>query len=500
MEIEHTDKTKNGAAPKKDKAKIIEIKNLVKQFGKETAVDDVNLNIRKGEFVTLLGPSGCGKTTILRMIAGFENPSSGTILLDGKDITNLPPYKRPVNTVFQKYALFPHLDVFNNIAFGLKLKIIETTEEERSKKPYKNKKTRRLTKTEIDKKVKEALKLVNLEDYGHRDIDSLSGGQQQRIAIARALVNEPRVLLLDEPLGALDLKMRKEMQQELRRMHRELGITFIYVTHDQEEALTMSDTIVVISEGKIQQVGTPKQIYDEPMNAFVADFIGESNIIGGTMLSDFKVSFLGRTFECHDKGFAKNQSVDIVIRPEDILLHEKESNKSMMKGKVTSSTFMGTYYEKIVLANEYEFTVQATQEFKVNAEVGLEIRPENIHIMERDSVTNHFETEMSDEDSVEISGVSFPIINTGNFEKGSEVIVQIPFDKVELTDDEDEGLVGAVVTSTIYKGTYYQVRVWTDNDVAFTVYTKHEWDIDDRVGIKVNAEDIQVLEATQTGG
>lgn len=475
---------------KSKKEKIIEIKNLVKQFGKETVVDDVNLNIRRGEFVTLLGPSGCGKTTILRMIAGFENPTSGAIMLDGNDISKLPPYKRPVNTVFQKYALFPHLNVFNNIAYGLKLKVLSTTEEERQTKKYKNKKTRKFTKEEIESKVNAALKLVNLENYGKRDVESLSGGQQQRVAIARALVNEPRVLLLDEPLGALDLKMRKEMQLELRRMHRELGITFIYVTHDQEEALHMSDTVVVISDGKIQQVGSPKEIYDDPANAFVADFIGESNIIGGTIVSEGKVNILGKTFEHTDKGFTKNQPVDVVIRPEDIELLPLKSTRIMMKGRVVSSIFLGTYYEMGVMASEYELTVQATKGQEIGSEVGIAIKPEFIHIMKRDSIANIFETTMWNSDVVEISRAPFSVANNDMFEKGDEVIAEIAFDKVEIMDDEREGTVGANVTATIYKGTFYQVQLWTDNDIPFTVYTPDEYDIGDRVGLRVRPEDV----------
>jgi len=411
---------------RKSAEKIIEIKNLVKKFGIETVVDDVSLNILRGEFVTILGPSGCGKTTILRMLAGFETPTSGTILLEGKDVTNIPPHLRNVNTVFQKYALFPHLNVFNNIAFGLKFK-----------KPA-------LTKEEIKSKVNNALKLVNLENYGERDVDSLSGGQQQRVAIARALVNEPKVLLLDEPLGALDLKMRKEMQMELKRMHRELGITFIFVTHDQEEALTMSDTIVVMNDGVIQQVGKPKEIYDEPENAFVADFIGESNILAGNMLKDFRVKFLGKEFECADKGYDPNESVDVVIRPEDIMLLEVKDKKSQLVGKVLSTTFKGDYYDLQVKVDNYEFTVQCMKHFEVHSEVGLYIAPDNMHIMEQD-----------------------------------EIIAN-----VELTDNEEDGEFGANISSIIYKGTYYQVKIWTDDDRSLTVKTQYEWDINDRVGVK----------------
>ena len=297
---------------------IIEVSHVSKYFGEKTALDDVSLNVKKGEFVTILGPSGCGKTTLLRLIAGFQTASEGEIRISGKEITQTPPHKRPVNTVFQKYALFPHLNVYDNIAFGLKLK--------------------KTPKQTIQKKVKAALKMVGMTDYEYRDVDSLSGGQQQRVAIARAIVNEPEVLLLDEPLAALDLKMRKDMQMELKEMHKSLGITFVYVTHDQEEALTLSDTIVVMSEGKIQQIGTPEDIYNEPVNAFVADFIGESNIVDAIMIKDYLVSFGGVTFECLDSGFGENAFVEAVVRPEDIKIVKKGS-KASLPGKITSVTF-----------------------------------------------------------------------------------------------------------------------------------------------------------------
>ena len=340
---------------------IIEVSHVSKFFGDKTALDDVTLNVKKGEFVTILGPSGCGKTTLLRLIAGFQTASEGEIRISGKEITQTPPHKRPVNTVFQKYALFPHLNVYDNIAFGLKLK--------------------KTPKQTIGKKVKAALKMVGMTDYEYRDVDSLSGGQQQRVAIARAIVNEPEVLLLDEPLAALDLKMRKDMQMELKEMHKSLGITFVYVTHDQEEALTLSDTIVVMSEGKIQQIGTPEDIYNEPQNAFVADFIGESNIIDSTMVEDRLVDILGTKFVCVDEGFGRNQPVDVVIRPEDIVL--TEPSKGIICGRVTSAIFKGVHYEMEVQAAGFEWLVHSTVLKEPGTEVGIWVDPFNIQIMHK---------------------------------------------------------------------------------------------------------------------
>ncbi len=471
--------------------KIIEVKNVIKKFGDVTVLDDVNLSIRRGQFVTLLGPSGCGKTTLLRLIAGFASPTEGRILIENRDVTEIPPYKRPVNTVFQKYALFPHLNVFKNIAFGLKLKEVEG-EEYTDKKGNIKRKKRKLTKAEIEQKVNHALKMVGLEDYGHRDVTSLSGGQQQRVAIARALVCEPKVLLLDEPLGALDLKMRKEMQIELMKMHRELGITFIYVTHDQEEALTMSDVVVVFNDGQIQQVGVPKKIYDEPANAFVADFIGESNILSGNMPKDKLVRFLGVDFVCEDKGFAKNEPVDLVIRPEDIKLYQAPSEKGQLDGEVLTSVFKGTWYEMEVLANGYEFTVQSTTEARPGDKVRLKIEPSGIHIMKKLRTVNEFKGEIASENTVWMCDGEFEFNNEAGLEKGTAVTVKVPFDAVELTDDEDDGVIGGNVTQTLYKGTYYQVQVYTDTDEDFYTDTTDEWDIGDRVGIKVNPEKISV--------
>ena len=339
--------------------RMIHLENISKEYDGATVLSDINLYILKNEFLTLLGPSGCGKTTTLRLIGGFEYPTTGRVIYEGKDITDVPPYKRRVNTVFQKYALFPHLNVRDNIAFGLKIK--------------------KMSRGEIDRRVDKMLSLVNLAGYGKRSVDSLSGGQQQRIAIARVLVNEPDVLLLDEPLGALDLKLRKEMQLELKSMQQQLGITFIYVTHDQEEALTMSDTIVVMNSGRILQIGPPKTIYDEPKNAFVARFIGESNIIRGTMVHDELVSFSGVDFPCVDSGFGENVPVDVVIRPEDIVIVGEDIGQ--LTGTVTSVLFKGVHYEMMIDAGDFTWKVHSTTMQPAGSRVGLAIVPFNIHIM-----------------------------------------------------------------------------------------------------------------------
>ena len=462
--------------------KIIEIKGITKVFDGVTVLDDLSLSIKRGQFVTLLGPSGCGKTTLLRLIAGFETPTSGEIYIEGVPITSVPPFKRPVNTVFQKYALFPHLNVFKNVAFGLKLKKIP---DETAKKG-----TRKYTKAEIKEKVNKALKLVGLEDYGHREVNSLSGGQQQRVAIARAIVCEPKVLLLDEPLGALDLKMRKEMQIELKKMHDNLGITFIFVTHDQEEALTMSDVVVVINDGVIQQMAQPKKIYDEPSNAFVADFIGESNIISGVMKKDFLISFLGKSLECVDKGFEKNEKIDAVIRPEDIVI-KNGYGKGHFDGQVLSSVFKGTYYEMEVLVSGYEFTVQSQKEYVKGAEVSLEIKPDSIHIMKKMLTINKHIGEVTGENAVTFCGGEFEIPTDG-FEQGDAVTVYVPFTAITLTDDESDGVIGANVTQSFYKGTYYQVQVFTDSDEDFYIDTADEWDMDDRVGIIIDGSQVKL--------
>ncbi|MBR5045697.1 MAG: ABC transporter ATP-binding protein [Oscillospiraceae bacterium] len=348
--------------------KIIELKNISKSFDGEKVLDNISLDIYDNEFLTLLGPSGCGKTTTLRIIGGFEQPDEGDVLFMGERINDVPAHKRNVNTVFQRYALFPHLDVYENVAFALR--------------------ERKVPKDEIDRQVTEMLSLVMLSNFAHRKVTSLSGGQQQRVAIARALIARPKVLLLDEPLGALDLKLRKDMQQELKKIQKATGITFIFVTHDQEEALTMSDTVVVMSDGRIQQIGTPTDVYNEPQNAFVADFIGESNIVDGVMLEDFKVRFSGHTFECVDKGFARGEAVDVVVRPEDVDIVREEDG--MLKGVVTSVTFMGVHYEIIVDIGGFKWMIQTTDFVDVDEHIGLSIEPDAIQIMKKSEYSGMF--------------------------------------------------------------------------------------------------------------
>ena len=349
-------------------AKLIELKGITKSYDGEKVLNNINLYIRDGEFITLLGPSGCGKTTTLRIIGGFETPDVGEVFFDGVKINDVPPYKRNVNTVFQKYALFPHLNVYDNIAFGLRVAKVK--------------------ETEIKTRVTEMLELVNLKGFERRDVTLLSGGQQQRVAIARALINHPKVLLLDEPLGALDLKLRKDMQVELKNIQTKTGITFIYVTHDQEEALSMSDTVVVMANGKIQQIGTPIDIYNEPVNAFVADFIGESNILDGIMLEDYKVKFASTTFECLDKGFDKDEPVDVVVRPEDVDVVPVE--KGMLSGIVTSVTFKGVHYEIIVDIDGFKWMIQSTDYVAPEEQIGVYIEPDAIHIMKKSEFSNMF--------------------------------------------------------------------------------------------------------------
>ena len=450
---------------------IINLQHITKSFGGKKVLDDINLYVRKGEFLTLLGPSGCGKTTMLRLIAGFANPDEGSILLEGKNISDIPPYQRPLNTVFQRYALFPHLDVYDNIAFGLKLK--------------------KMPEEEIDKKVRKVLKMVSMSDYEDRDVDSLSGGQQQRVAIARAIVNEPKVLLLDEPLSALDHKMTLNMQIELKEMHKKLGITFIYVTHDQEEALTLSDTIVVLNEGKIQQIGTPADIYNEPKNSFVADFIGESNILNGTMICDRKVEFAGHTFDCVDEGFGENVPVDVVIRPEDIFIMNKVEG-AQFSGVVKSCTFKGVHYEMFVDSDSgYELMIQDYNAFEVGSSVGLIIRPNDIQVMHKERTQNSITAKVLDETHLEMLGSKFEVL-PHSYESGREVNVNIAFKAVDLLDHSEDGTIAGEVHFIIYKGNHYHLTILTDEGDFLWVDTNDIWDKGDLVGINISPKDIHI--------
>ena len=540
---------------------IIELNDVCKKFPDSDvfAVENFNLKIKKGEFVTFLGPSGCGKTTTLRMIAGFELPTSGTILLNGQDISLLPPYKRPINTVFQRYALFAHLNIFNNIAFGLKLKKIpyevkvvdkekigeleaqyEMLKEEQKNTACKDQcseidgklfeikekiadlkknpsrsvtKFRHLTKQEIQEKVKSALKVVDLEGFEKRDISTLSGGQQQRIAIARAIVNEPEILLLDEPLGALDLKMRKEMQLELKEMHKKIGITFIYVTHDQEEALTMSDTIVVMNDGEIQQVGKPKEIYDEPNNAFVADFIGESNIYTGTMAKDNKVRFLNKYWDADPVDFGKfpvNEKVDVVIRPEDFII--TKAGKGTVDGEIFSKIFKGMHYEYIIHVGKAEIVVQSTSELDEGATIGLSVDPVNIQIMKKPFVSNFYDGYITKNYGVEFAGSEFDVNILGLFpgakineeeilvdENGKEidvtdmeVNVEVPFDAITISDDLSASDIQGNIISLIYIGDHYEIMVRTDDEEDFILNTPDLWNENDTVSVIIDKSKINI--------
>ena len=450
---------------------IIKIENLSKAFGEKVVLDNINLDIKRGEFVTLLGPSGCGKTTLLRMLAGFMQPDEGVISMEDKNILTMPPHQRPLNTVFQRYALFPHLNVYENIAFGLKLK--------------------KVVSREIDKRVRKALKMVSMTDYEDRDVNSLSGGQQQRVAIARAIVNQPQVLLLDEPWAALDLKMRKDMQMELKQMHEALGITFIYVTHDQEEALTLSDTIVVMSEGKIQQIGTPIDIYNEPANSFVADFIGESNILNGTMIKDKEVEFIGHKFECVDSGFGENTAVDVVIRPEDIYLVGNVENADFT-GVVKSCIFKGVHYEMFVETDKgFELMIQDYNAFEEGTTVGMFIKPSDIHVMRKERTCNTFQGVMTSPTTVEMLGSEFECKDQG-LQAGDNVTVRVAFNRVELHDYKEDGKLIGSVHFILYKGDHYHLTVKTEDGDFIYVDTNDIWDNFDVVGISIDKRDIYV--------
>ena len=462
---------------------IIELKGICRTFDDGfRAVENFNLEVRRGEFVTFLGPSGCGKTTTLRMIAGFDLPTEGQILLDGRDISRLPPNERPINTVFQRYALFPHMNIFENIAFGLKLK--------------------KLPRDEIRRKVRKVLELVDLEGFERRSVSTLSGGQQQRVAIARALVNEPEILLLDEPLGALDLKMRKEMQLELKAMHDELGITFIYVTHDQEEALTMSDKIVVMNEGKIQQIGTPEGIYNEPQNAFVADFIGESNIFNGIMTGSLTARFAGGVFQCVDD-VAEGTRITAVVRPEDIAITSAEQGQ--IRGKVSSVIFKGIHYEITVQSGRYEVVIQSTKSASPGSEVGMRVEPDGIHIMIAEDDTNVFPVDMNRRHRLEFNGQELDtsltqLIRGSHRNENHELISEngevidpekirvdcaIEPEDIRMTDDVDDErvLVEGTISSLFYAGDHYSYVVNTEIGQDFIVYDEFLWNMGDRVGL-----------------
>ena len=471
----------------KDAKNLIELKHVKKSYdGKTNVIEEFNLDVKEGEFVTFLGPSGCGKTTILRMIGGFETPTGGEILLEGADISLLPPDKRPVNTVFQKYALFPHLNVYDNIAFGLKIKKMDSKV--------------------MDEKVKQALEIVDLEGFEKRSITTLSGGQQQRIAIARAIVNEPKLLLLDEPLSALDYKMRKEMQLELKNMHKKLGITFIFVTHDQEEALTMSDKIVVMADGEIQQVGTPEEIYNEPANVFVADFIGESNIFNGVMQEDKKASFAGSIFQTVDD-FEKGKKIDAVIRPEDVEV--VKPGEGQLVGEVTSADFKGTFYITFVQCGNYEMEVHCLQHYEPGTKVGLKVIPDNIHIIPYDEQINHYEGELGAFDSEKGVAVKFADIETFvDYKKiyadaevkegtlvnkkgetidttGVKIVAFYAPEDATMSDNVNEGIVSGKIISFHYIGDHYSYTIRSASEEDYVVSDEYLWNQGDMVSIKI---------------
>ena len=466
----------------------IKIEHVTKRFGDNTVVCDFSAEIQDGSFVTFLGPSGCGKTTLLRMIGGFEIPTSGTILLNGEDIGSLPPNRRPINTVFQKYALFPYLNIYENIAFGLKLK--------------------KLPKDVISEKVEHVLKVVDLEGFEKRRIDTLSGGQQQRVAIARAIVNEPEILLLDEPLGALDHKMRQEMQLELMRMHEELGITFIYVTHDQEEALTMSNMIVVMDDGIIMQKGTPEDIYKRPENAYVADFIGASNIFTGYMTDAKVATFCDTAFPC-DAEFDRGTKIDAMVRPENVSI--TEPGQGNLDGEVLQSVFKGTHYETAVSIGKYEMELRTAEELSKGQKVGLLVPPAAIHVMPYDMDKNHYTAELNEEGQVVFEDFTIPADFALLFphcrKSGSALIgpdgkrisyqgrrVDISFDSADadLSDNPEEGLVQGVIANIIYKGDHYSYTVRSDNDWDYYVNDDYLWNQDDRVSVIVPPDKLKM--------
>lgn len=426
---------------------IVSLRNIYVEFDSEVILNHIDLDIKDKEFVTILGPSGCGKTTTLRIIGGFLNPDDGDVYFEGKRINKLPPHKRNVNTVFQKYSLFPHLNVFDNVAFGLKLK--------------------KTPKDEIKKKVRQMLAIVDLKGYEKRSVAKLSGGQQQRVAIARALVCDPKIVLLDEPLGALDLKLRKNMQQELKEIQQKTQTTFIYVTHDQEEALTMSDTVVVMNNGNIEQIGTPTDIYNEPVNAFVADFIGEANIINGTMIDDCRVKILGQELECVDKGFGKNTPVDIVIRPEDIEVVKPEDGQ--LKGTVIDTVFKGVHYEMTVMCNNCQWLIHSTVSQEIGTEIGMRIIPFNIQIMNKmfPTANNEFTASVVSADKeynsikIDIEGNIIEVENQ-YFDEGTKLFIVLPPDGLHIAGDGNGDLDDVYIESVIWKGEYNEIILESD--------------------------------------
>ena len=455
---------------------LLKLSGIVKDFGDNRVINDVSFSVKSNEFLTILGPSGCGKTTLLRAIGGFEEPTAGKIFLNGEDMAGIPPHKRQVNTVFQKYALFPHLNVFDNVAFGLKLK--------------------KVPKDEIRKRVKAMLKLVDLKGFEKRNITKLSGGQQQRVAIARALINHPKILLLDEPLGALDLKLRKDMQIELKQIQQNLGIAFVYVTHDQEEALSMSDTVVVMKDGKIAQMGTPQDIYNEPVNAFVADFIGENNIFDGVMVEDQQVEILGAVLPYNDGVWPKGRPVDAVIRPEDVKVVAPENG--YWRGRVESVVFKGVHYEIVVNCGGYQWLIHSTAAPKVDEEIGMTIDLYDLHLMKKmfDGAENSVPAEIETATSVLIDGLSFEIPETDR-ERGEKVILRIPPSAIDVVGDEESPLTGTLL-SVIYKGKYNEMIV----DCGGRRWLIQE-DRDEQVGIRVGLKidfSRAVTESAEAGG
>lgn len=453
--------------------KIIELRNINKSFGKTTIIENLNLQINNGQFVTFLGPSGCGKTTILKIIAGFLQPDNGQVLFENNDITQLPPHKRNINTVFQNYALFPHLNVFENIAFGLKIK--------------------NLPKQKIESKVSAVLKTINLQGFEKRRPSQLSGGQQQRIALARALVNQPQVLLLDEPLSALDLNLKLQMRLELKQMQKKLKTTFIYITHDQEEALTMSDVIIVMNEGTIQQIGTPEKIYNEPKNAFVADFIGQSNILNGTMMSDYRVSFAGKEFDCVDKGFKSKQPIDIVIRPEDIQIVDKKNAKFI--GTIDSVIFKGAHYELEVFTENIYLLVHTTKFFKKNTEIGLNFTADDLHIMPKlfNQTTNIVEATVVGNNLVNFLNINFKIKNFKK-EVGSKIKIIIPPNSISIVSSDFADL-NLTLDSIIYKGAYNEMYFYyeeNEKEGYLLVNSENEEEVGSTLGLKFNFNEVEL--------